>query len=76
MTWNYRGHGEIKGTASPFNIKCDSEQILNFVKNVLGVKGKIAVYGRSLGGIASTHLASKFKDIVELLIVDRTFAST
>jgi pimeloyl-ACP methyl ester carboxylesterase len=76
MTWNYRGCGETKGSASPFNIKCDAEQILNFVKNVLGVKGKIGVFGRSLGGIASTHLASKYKNIVQLLIVDRTFAST
>jgi pimeloyl-ACP methyl ester carboxylesterase len=76
MTWNYRGYGETKGTASPFNIKCDAEQILNFVKNTLGVKGKIGVYSRSLGGIASTHLASKYSDIIELLIVDRTFART
>ena len=40
------------------------------------VKGKIGVYGRSLGGIPSTHLASTFTDIIELLIVDRTFART
>jgi len=76
MTWNYRGYGLTKGTASPFNIKTDAEQILYFVKNVLSVKGKIGVFGRSLGGIASTHLASKYTDIIELLIVDRTFART
>lgn len=40
------------------------------------MKGKIGVYGRSLGGIPSTHLASKYTDIIELLIVDRTFART
>lgn len=57
MTWNYRGYGLTKGTTSPSNIKSDAEEILNFVKNVLGVKGKIGVFGRSLGGIASTHLA-------------------
>ena len=34
------------------------------------------MYGRSLGGIPSTHLASKFSDIVKLLIVDRSFART
>ncbi len=40
------------------------------------MQGKIGVYGRSLGGIPSTHLASKYTDIIELLIVDRTFART
>jgi pimeloyl-ACP methyl ester carboxylesterase len=76
MAWNYRGYGWTKGTPSPFNLKCDAEQILNFVKNKLRVQGKIGVYGRSLGGIPSTHLASKYPDLIELLIVDRTFART
>ena len=40
------------------------------------MQGKIGVYGRSLGGIPSTHLASKYTNIIELLIVDRTFAQT
>jgi len=31
------------------------------------------VYGRSLGGIASCHLANKFPKIIQTLIVDRTF---
>jgi pimeloyl-ACP methyl ester carboxylesterase len=42
------------------------------VKN-LNLRGKIGVYGRSLGGIASCHLANKYPDIVKSLIVDRTF---
>jgi pimeloyl-ACP methyl ester carboxylesterase len=76
MTWNYRSYGWTKGTPSPFKLKCDAEQILNFVQNRLRVQGKIGVYGRSLGGIPSTHLASKYTDKIELLIVDRTFART
>lgn len=76
MTWNYRGYGWTRGSASPYNVKCDAEQILNFVLNKLHITGKIGVYGRSLGGIPSTHLASKYTDIVKLLIVDRTFART
>ena len=39
----------------------------------MNLKGKIGVYGRSLGGIASTHLANKYPDIIKALIVDRTF---
>jgi len=30
------------------------------------------VYGRSIGGITACHLASKYNDLVELLIVDRS----
>jgi pimeloyl-ACP methyl ester carboxylesterase len=45
---------------------------LEFVLNKLKIRGKIGVYGRSIGGIASTHLAAKFPNIVESLIVDRT----
>ena len=76
MTWNYRGYGWTKGSASPYNIKCDAEQILDFLINELKIRGKIGVYGRSLGGIPSTHLAQKYPDVIKLLIVDRTFART
>ncbi len=48
-------------TINPSNIKKDAEKILDFVVNRLKVRGKIGVYGRSLGGIASTHLAKKFQ---------------
>ncbi len=37
MAWNYRSYGLTKGTPSPFNLKCDAEQILNFVQNKLRV---------------------------------------
>ena len=34
----------------------------------MGLRGKIGVYGRSIGGLATTHLADK----VDLIIADRT----
>ena len=37
----------------------------------MGMRGKIGIYGRSLGGIAASHL-SRF---VDLSIVDRSFAN-
>jgi len=37
----------------------------------LGLRGKIGIYGRSLGGIASAHLAQ----FVDMVIVDRSFSS-
>ena len=80
MVWNYRGYGRTKGTncfterfnyPSPKHICEDSEAVLNYLRETVGVKGKIGVYGRSLGGIAATHL-SKY---VDMIICDRTFGN-
>ena len=45
--------------------------MLRYCRNVLGLRGKIGVYGRSLGGLAASHL-SKYVDMV---VVDRSFAN-
>jgi len=44
---------------------------LNYLKTVIRVQGKIGVYGRSLGGIATCHLAQQ----VDMVIVDRSFSN-
>jgi len=72
ICWNYRSYGNSKKAKrcclgwcdriNPHNIKMDAECVLDFVVNQMQLKGKIGVYGRSLGGIASTHLASNFPD--------------
>ena len=84
MCWNYRSYGNSKNPSrccmtlcdriNPKNIQKDSEKILDFVIKGLGLRGKVGVYGRSLGGIASTHLAKKNPDHIKALIVDRTFS--
>lgn len=65
MLWNYRGFGRSKGgrrfccrsnDPSPENLREDGEAVLRFCRKELGLKGKIGVYGRSLGGIATSHL--------------------
>lgn len=80
LVWNYRGYGLTKArkcwfnfqnTPSPQKFKLDSETILRYLRSTVGVRGKIGVYGRSLGGISTTHL-SKF---VDMIIVDRSFSS-
>lgn len=38
------------------------------------MRGKIGVYGRSLGGVVACHIAAKFPEKIDLLIADRTFA--
>lgn len=74
VVWNYRGYGANKGTPNPYNIKRDGEAVLNFITKTLKVKGKVGVYGRSLGGIVACHLGRYAKGI-DLLIADRTFAN-
>lgn len=77
MCWNYRDYGKSSGkffsTINPYNCKLDAEKVLDFVLNRLKIKGKIGVYGRSLGGIASTHLSNKYPNIIKAMIADRTF---
>jgi predicted alpha/beta-fold hydrolase len=70
VTWNYRGYGRSKGSPSPARIRSDIDALLDKIK-AMGYTGKIGVYGRSLGGIPSSHLASK----VDMAIVDRSFCN-
>lgn len=77
--WNYRGYGRshmrrcnwLTGTPTPENIREDAECMLRYLQEEMGIKGKFGVYGRSMGGVATCHLAS----LVDMVIVDRTFAS-
>ena len=75
LLWNYRGYARSKSSAccqkmpTPDNIREDSESVLRYCRKELGLKGKIGVYGRSLGGIATTHLIQ----YVDMVIVDRSF---
>ena len=57
FTWNYRGYGRSRGKPTPDTLKQDIQAIYNFVKNELGVEGKIGVYGRSLGGIPACYIS-------------------
>lgn len=75
MAWNYRGYGKTKGSPTPYNIKTDGESMISFMLNELGLEGKIGVYGRSLGGVVATHLATKFSDKISFLLADRTFGN-
>ena len=77
LCWNYRGYGESElgffENLDPYKSKRDSERVLAFAVNKLHIKGKIGVYGRSIGGLAACHLAQKYKDLVEVMIIDRSF---
>lgn len=48
--------------------------MLEFIVNKLQLRGKIGVYGRSLGGISACHLGATYPEIIKVLLVDRTFS--
>jgi len=77
VCWNYRGYGESTlgnfQNLDPYMSKRDVERVLAFAVNKLGLKGKIGVYGRSIGGLTACHLANKYPDLVEAMIIDRSF---
>ena len=73
LAWNYRGYGHTPGTPSPYNIKTDGEEMLKYLVKEIGVRGKIGVYGRSLGGVVACHMAAKYPEILSLVVADRTF---
>ena len=77
VCWNYRGYGESDRSRfeclSPYKSKQDVEYVMAYLVNKIKVKGKIGVYGRSIGGITACHLAQKYQDLVQTLIIDRSF---
>lgn len=75
MTWNYRSYGKSGGTPDPFTCMHDAEAVLKFTIKKLGLRGKIGVFGRSLGGTFATHLAANYPQHVDFLMVDRSFSS-
>jgi len=56
LVWNYSGYGRTQGEPDPREFSREAEQVLNYVKLVVGVEGKIGVYGRSLGAIIACSL--------------------
>lgn len=50
----------------------DVERVLVASLQRLKVTGKVGVFGRSIGGITACHLAAKYRDTVEMLVIDRS----
>lgn len=76
VCWNYRGYGEssigVFDFSNPSKAKLDAERVIAKAVELTKVRGKIGVFGRSIGGITACHLAAKYNDIVELLVIDRS----
>lgn len=71
--FNYSGFGRSTGIPSPGALAADGDAVVDYLRR-RGVT-KVAVHGRSIGGIAACHLAQKHPGIVKVLIADRTFSS-
>lgn len=80
LIWNYRGYGQtlqsiFSPNLTPIQQMMDAERVMQFLVNHLKVQGPIGIYGRSIGGIAASHLCSKFKNLVTVFIGDRTMGN-
>lgn len=75
----YRGFGDSEGQPSEIGIRRDAEAALNYIRKHPEIDAnKIFIFGRSLGGAVSFHLAeyAEHKGInVAGLIVENTFLS-
>jgi len=69
LVWNYRGYGRTKGQPEPELLFYEAEQVLHFLKTRIGVRGKIGIYGRSIGCTA----ACKLTPYADMIIADRGF---
>eukprot|EP01017_Pseudomicrothorax_dubius_P049604 TRINITY_DN9244_c0_g1_i15.p1 TRINITY_DN9244_c0_g1~~TRINITY_DN9244_c0_g1_i15.p1 ORF type:complete len:561 (+),score=65.23 TRINITY_DN9244_c0_g1_i15:879-2561(+) len=70
--WNYRGYGLSTGSPTPYKLRRDGEHLVKYVQSTLKVK-KVGVYGRSMGGLVSTHVGATQN--VDFMYADRTFSS-
>lgn len=60
--FDYRGFGKSSGKPSKRNLRKDGETAYKFLTEYCGIDGgNIIVWGESLGGIAATWTASRFK---------------
>lgn len=75
LAWNYRSYGRSEGIPDPYSSYHDSESILKFLVENLGVAGKIGCFGRSLGGTMATHIASNYPKLIDFLFIDRSLGN-
>lgn len=54
--FNYRGYGRSGGSASPNTINKDVREVVEYLKEQVGVT-RLAVHGESIGGVAAASVA-------------------
>lgn len=74
LTYDYGGYGNSTGSTTEERIYADIEAMYDWLVETKGESpARIVIYGRSLGGGASTHIASERE--CAALILESTFAS-
>jgi pimeloyl-ACP methyl ester carboxylesterase len=73
---SYRGYGLSEGTPSEIGLQFDAQASLDYLlsRNDFD-KSKIIIFGQSIGGAVSIHLASQNPDKISGIIVENTFLS-
>lgn len=72
--FSYRGYGKSQGSPSEKGIKLDVDCVMDYLSNdEFHNKKKLVLYGRSLGGAVAIHIASKFSEICQGVILENTF---
>lgn len=71
---SYRGYGRSEGTPSEKGLQTDAQTAHDFLSSH-GVlrESPIVLYGQSIGGAVSIHLASKNRKSIQALILENTF---
>ena len=71
-----RGYGPSRGWPCERGIQRDIEAILNYTHNTkMDIRGRIVVYGQSLGGAYAIDAAQRFPGEVDAVVVENTFTS-
>ena len=74
LAYDYGGYGYSEGQPSEARIYADAEAMWQYLVDELGVAPKeIVIFGRSLGGAAAVHLASKVQPAA--VVLESTFTS-
>lgn len=72
--YDYRGYAQSEGAPSTKTFFGDCDRVYNYISSRPELKdGKFIIYGRSLGGAAAVHMASKYP--CHRLITESTFVS-
>ncbi|KAL3233124.1 hypothetical protein RNJ44_05040 [Nakaseomyces bracarensis] len=74
--YSYRGYGYSMGTPSEEGLKLDADRVMSYLAtDEFHKTNKFVLYGRSLGGANAIHIASKFYQLCDAVILENTFLS-
>lgn len=74
--YSYRGYGHSEGSPSESGLKLDADAVMSYLSTDSFHKSKkIILYGRSLGGANGIYIASKYRELIDAVILENTFLS-